>query len=187
MGILRPRSRSEIDFFGGKSRKSRKDITPPLVSYCRDILRILTQNIKENCILGLYFVKIFEKIKILDYFDESPFPHMKILSRPFAAPLRESQKSGFLEPRFWEQKCKFLQLPQGPRNCSSNTFRVEVRFLYCLVFRGWFGVSISRALKNQFWEVLDVLRPRSIYYPQVQISVGTRDLEYFTGLKNSIL
>ena len=38
MGILRPRSRSEIDFLDKNLEKSRKDINPPpLFSYLRDI------------------------------------------------------------------------------------------------------------------------------------------------------
>ena len=40
MGILRPRSRSEIDFLDKNLEKSRKDINPPLVSFCRDITQV---------------------------------------------------------------------------------------------------------------------------------------------------
>ena len=55
-----------------------------------------------------------------------------------------------------------------------------------MVDLGYWFLALS---KNRFLEFLDVLRPlgRSIHYPHVKISMGTRDLEYSTGLKNSIL
>lgn len=80
-------------------------------------------------------------------------------------------KKWIFEPRFWKQKYKFLRLPQRPRNCSSNAFRTEVRFLYCLFFRGWFGYRYVALEKSIFGGFGCSQAPRKVHLiPKIKLT-----------------